>query len=211
MNPKKNLLIFDFDGVIVDTFSTSYSVAQQLDGVDSLEDFRAALDGNIFDYYKKRPHIDVNLQREKWFKIYGPKVLELMPVAGMVDLLTDLARQHVLTIVSSSSSDTISLFLEKYKFRELFEDVLGSNDHHSKVHKMNHIMNKFSITSEGALMITDTLGDIREAKVAGVESIAVSWGYHERERLLKGNPAALVHTPQELEKAISHFFDNNGK
>jgi phosphoglycolate phosphatase len=46
--------------------------------------------------------------------------------------------------------------------------------------------------------IGDTVGDIKEARAAGVWTVAVTWGWHSRERLLAARPDFLVDTPEEL-------------
>ena len=79
---------------------------------------------------------------------------------------------------------------------------MGGDIHRSKVAKIQMILKKHGIKPAEAIFITDTLGDMREAIKCGVLSIGVTWGFHEKERLQKGNPFVIVETPQELPKAI---------
>lgn len=37
-----------------------------------------------------------------------------------------------------------------------------------------------------------------EGREAGAHPIAVTWGWHTEERLIKGNPDYIAHSPQEL-------------
>jgi len=53
-----------------------------------------------------------------------------------------------------------------------------------------------------AYYIGDTSGDVYEGKEAGAITIAVTWGWHEQERLIKAGPHFLVHTPKELEHLL---------
>jgi phosphoglycolate phosphatase len=46
--------------------------------------------------------------------------------------------------------------------------------------------------------VGDTVGDIVEARQAGVPSVAVTWGWHSEERLLAASPDVVAHDPQEL-------------
>ena len=55
--------------------------------------------------------------------------------------------------------------------------------------------------------MTDTLGDIREGNIAGVQTIGVTWGVHDRETLEKGSPLAIVDTVFELRDTIERFFN----
>lgn len=74
--------------------------------------------------------------------------------------------------------------------------------HGSKIIKINSILKKYNIEPNDTVFITDTLGDIKEAKECGVKSIAVTWGLHDRETLEKGNPVAIIDDPRELLRVI---------
>jgi phosphoglycolate phosphatase len=47
-------------------------------------------------------------------------------------------------------------------------------------------------------MIGDSASDIRYAKRAGVQSIAATWGWQQRDRLVKENPDFIVDSVHEL-------------
>jgi phosphoglycolate phosphatase-like HAD superfamily hydrolase len=47
-------------------------------------------------------------------------------------------------------------------------------------------------------MIGDAVSDIREAHKAGVNSIAVNWGYHPKEKLLQESPGHMVNAPEDI-------------
>ncbi len=56
--------------------------------------------------------------------------------------------------------------------------------------------------------MTDTLGDVREADIAGIPTIAVTYGAHNRsyfEREKHENLIAIVDTVKELEKTINNY------
>lgn len=57
-----------------------------------------------------------------------------------------------------------------------------------------------------AVMITDTSGDVLEAKPTGVKTIGVLWGLHDEEMLRIVNPEKIVKTPSELEMAIEELL-----
>jgi phosphoglycolate phosphatase len=59
-------------------------------------------------------------------------------------------------------------------------------------------MARFQIGRDRTYYIGDTAGDIREARAAGVRTVAVTWGWHSRERLAATQPDFLVDTPEEL-------------
>ena len=67
------------------------------------------------------------------------------------------------------------------------------------------VFDEYKIGYKDCIFVTDTLGDIKEAIKCNVQSIAVTWGFQPKERLLKGNPYAIVETPEELFAAISDW------
>ena len=48
------------------------------------------------------------------------------------------------------------------------------------------------------LFITDTLGDIIESNKVGIKSVGVTWGYHTKENLSKGNPFFIAENFDDL-------------
>ncbi|MBI2112526.1 HAD family hydrolase [Candidatus Woesearchaeota archaeon] len=86
-----------------------------------------------------------------------------------------------------------------------FHEVLGAEIDPSKAERFYLLFKKYDIKPEECLFVTDTLGDILEANQVMVKTIAVDFGFHERKRLKKGNPAMIVSTFSELVKAIRKF------
>ena len=70
------------------------------------------------------------------------------------------------------------------------------------------VLEKYGIQPNDCVFITDTLGDMREAKAAGVGAIGVSWGFHSRETLSKDEPLRIVESPQDMPRAISDYFSS---
>ena len=68
----------------------------------------------------------------------------------------------------------------------------------SKIDKINHAVSEFKANKDQTYYVGDTTGDIREAKTAGVRTVAVAWGWHSRERLAAVRPDHLVDKPQDL-------------
>jgi phosphoglycolate phosphatase len=74
------------------------------------------------------------------------------------------------------------------------------------VEKIKMVFNKYGVSANNCLFVTDTLGDLLEAEKTGVEGIGVTWGFHGAETLKRGNPVALVDTPDELVAEIDRYF-----
>jgi phosphoglycolate phosphatase len=87
-----------------------------------------------------------------------------------------------------------------------FDEVMGNDIHNSKIVKIKMVFSKHNARPNDCVFITDTLGDMREAASCDVSSIGVTWGYHKKENLLKGNPYQIAENPENLHEIITNYF-----
>ena len=52
-------------------------------------------------------------------------------------------------------------------------------------------------------MIGDSMSDIRAGKRSGVRTVAVSWGFQDRELLSREDPDILIDDPEDLLSMVS--------
>jgi phosphoglycolate phosphatase len=88
--------------------------------------------------------------------------------------------------------------LARFGFEPYFDDVLGADFNFSKVEKILYAKGHYGMDARHTAYICDTAGDIREAREAGVKTVAVTWGWHPRERLERARPDAIVERPEDL-------------
>ncbi len=125
---------------------------------------------------------------------------------ALQNAIVELSKNYILSIVSSSRDNSIKIFLQKENINEYFSDILGTDIYSSKVVKIKSLLEKYSIQQQDAVLITDTLGDIKEAKECGVLSIGVLWGLHEKKTLEKGNPAKIIDSPLDLLDSVKEIL-----
>jgi phosphoglycolate phosphatase len=198
------LLLFDFDGVIVDSLPvyerTVKTCLEQIGTpiVQSREDFLDLFEDNFYEGIVKK---GVDLQE---FMAASKDILndihyeDLEPHRFLFPVLEALHRDHFLAIISSNTSGIIRKALEKYQIDGYFQDILGSDAAYSKQEKINLAMYLFGIAQDKIYYIGDTAGDVREARQAGVHPIAVTWGWHSRERIMAAYPDFIADSPAEL-------------
>ena len=87
----------------------------------------------------------------------------------------------------------------------LFKDILGVESHASKEEKFKMLFKKYKLNNKNCLFVTDTLGDILEAGKLGIPTIAVDFGFHERERLEKGKPLMILSKFEDILPAIDRI------
>lgn len=206
---QKQCILFDFDGVIIDSFNECLSVIRLSRPWISQDEFRDLFMGNLYDKLMETKEMEtreiVPLSAEEFFKHYFEFSKKLGVIDGMAGVIERLAATHRLSIVSSAYNFIIEELLERAQLRHHFSDILGADDETNKTKKIQAVFEKYGVTADESYFITDTAGDVLEARHAGVDSIAVSWGYHGIDRLVAAAPYAIVHTPEELFNTISNI------
>ena len=98
--------------------------------------------------------------------------------------------------------------LEYSKTNHLFDFIATAELSKSKIEKFKLIEDRYNENKKDVLFITDSLGDIKEADTAGVPTIAVTWGVHDRlffESESHSNLIGIVDTVKELEDFIMPY------
>ncbi len=193
----KNLshIIFDFDGVIADTFDMNWALCQSHDPIATPEDFLAHHDGNV--YAEPRLHIKHDQFTDDYRNSLTPGHLK-----NSIEPLKRLGANYALYIVSSTSEAVIKEVLGAAGLSSLIIRVMGFETHRSKVEKFKMLMTEYGVTTDNSIFITDTLGDVKEAHHVGIQTIAETFGFHTRERLAQGEPYIIVDTWDEIEDTI---------
>src|SRR3989338_8781758 len=99
---KQHLLLFDFDGVIVDSFELAYGAAQKILPGLTRDRYRGLFSGNIYSAVEQngvpdtKPHAEDN-----YFKHYVPKFSAVSPFPGMPEALRTLSDRFHCVIISS--------------------------------------------------------------------------------------------------------------
>ncbi len=208
MEPR--FVLFDFDGVIVDSVKTLFGVAQVLHPhFTQIDEWLQLFEGNIFTTHEAawtkctescRPAHDA------FFELYSPQTEGLRVFDGMAQVIEDLAAQYTLAIVSSTDSRDARAVLARSGLSDAFAEVYGKDVHTSKVEKFAMAQKRHDFEPHQCVFVTDTLGDIKEAREAGIDAIAVSWGFHAVSKLESGNPYRIAQKPIDLPGIIENYF-----
>jgi phosphoglycolate phosphatase len=204
----KPFLLFDFDGVIADSFKLSHKTLQKLCPQVSAEQFSHLFDGNINSWEERVfTHSEYCQHHLDFFEHYVPRMKDEVSIfPGMKQVLEALAREYNLVIISSTISSPIAEFLQHNEIDSLFLKVYGNDVHKSKVEKISMVLREYGVGIERCLFITDTLGDMREAKISGIDAIGVSWGFQDHGRFIPAKPYAIADNPNEVKGIIDSYF-----
>jgi pyrophosphatase PpaX len=128
---------------------------------------------------------------------------ELEACAGMEEVLLRLHEQgHRLGVVTAKRRSTVELAFARVPIAHLFETVVGGDEtqkHKPDPEPLLLAAERMNARPAETAYVGDSPFDIRAAKAAGMHAIAVTWGrIHDRERLEREEPDAIVDTAEEL-------------
>jgi len=205
----QRLIMLDFDGVIVDSLEATYAGAVQyleehgLDHLASPDAMLSMLDHNWYEGMARAglpPGVAEALDAALMEGL-RERIDEIDPVPGMPQVIERLSLRHTVVVITSNFSWFVDGVFRRLGVSGVTE-VAGADDHKSKVRKMARARARHPHPG-GCCYVGDTVGDIAEAREAGVPSVAVTWGWHPEERLRAAGPDAVARDPEELARILT--------
>ena len=199
-------ILLDFDGVIVDSielFSEAVNVAgRKLNRSVSIEpeDLRNIRRMSILEI-SDVAGIEKKLMRAFVTEIDDELIRranEILMFPHMTDVIEKLSMIGSLGIVSATSRPVISKVLQNNGIEQFVRHIASGDMPGAKSVKIKSIIQGNGSRLDKACMVGDTVSDIEQGKIAGVATIAVSWGWHGIEWLRTANPDYEVHQPLDL-------------
>ncbi len=212
---KKKIIVFDLDGVL---FDSSTLVSDFLtDWYPSLtkKNMNEMLTGNFHEEMEKfkatnKPIQETPAEKQIRTAAYSAKKSQAPLFDGIRELLESLYEKGFILTINTSALEKNCLPLLDFSGIRKFFDFLGTKEvSTNKAEKLKMIAEKYSVSNEDMLFITDTLGDVREADTAHVPTVAVTWGAHDRSYFAREphkNLVAILDTVGELESFIMNHF-----
>ncbi len=196
---QSKLIMFDFDGVIVDSLDhqcRAFVETVRAEGFADLataEQFLEFTESNWFEALAAAgvPPTVVSEVENAFGAAPSP---ELFP--EMATVIERLAAAHRVIVITSSRTNVVERVLAEHSVRGVAE-VIGGDQDESKTRKIDNARRRFG-RALAAWYVGDTVGDILEARRAGVGTIGVAWGWHGVERLRRANPDHMAHAPSDL-------------
>jgi phosphoglycolate phosphatase len=199
------LICFDYDGVIADTFDDLLLLCQ--------ESWREVGGGRcpVADDFRTAKNLTFTSVAEQLgipndrVEAYGTSVLSKLAAGGIdtvfeaiPSVLRRLAENHTLCVVTANTERKVAMTLEDAGISECFSTILGGDAGLPKSEQIAQVCTELGYSRADTVMVGDTRGDVRMATVADVTSVAVLWGYQDRDTLALESPDHLIERPEEL-------------
>jgi phosphoglycolate phosphatase len=205
----RQLIMLDFDGVLVDSLDVTCDAAiRALDehGFHHLASREAVLsfvDANWYDGLSQAgvpPDVSCAID-ETVSRALDAHAEALRPVPGIRSTIQTLSQHHTVLILTSNYTSVVDGFLRRYNVTGV-SGVMCADEETSKIRKIERAVSLYA-HSGADWYVGDTVGDIIEARLAGVRSIAVTWGWHSADRLLAASPDYVAQTPSQLVEIVT--------
>jgi phosphoglycolate phosphatase len=209
-----SLLVFDWDGTIIDSASAiaecirlaaadvglPVPTKEQASHVIGLG-LHDALRHAVPDLKPERVPEFVERYREHFRA--SEHTMDLF--GGMRELLQSLHGERVLGIATGKSRRGLDRSLDATGLRPYFRASRCADETQPKPHPamLLDLMDELDVAAESALMIGDTSHDLEMARAAGVDALAVTYGAHAEDNLRSCQPRACVASVAELERWLS--------
>jgi phosphoglycolate phosphatase len=204
MSPKYQLLMFDFDGTLADSFPWLIQVADKISEKYNLpflesqqiEDLRNT-DGRDLIHLLKVPFWKIPLIAGFVRQMAEADAHRIPLFDGTCTMLKTLSEWGViLAMVSSNSQEAIRRVLgpqaDLFSFFECGVSISG------KEARIARVLKQSKIPAGKAILIGDEIRDIEAARKAGVASGAVSWGYNRPQTLAAHHPTEIFQSFDDL-------------
>lgn len=210
MTNKFDLIVFDWDGTLLDSTNVIVSSIQGAArdvGLQqpSVEDARHVIGLGLSEALEYL-FPGVSLQQagalmdryRHHYSVYGQKI---SPFEGITEIIETLhAEDFLLAVATGKSRTELNKALESSGLGVYFHASRCADETFSKPHPamLLELMEQFGVEAGRTLMIGDTTHDLQMAINAKVAGLGVAYGAHPRENLSSLAPLACVNSITEL-------------
>ncbi|MHC1786182.1 MAG: dTMP kinase [Christensenellales bacterium] len=125
--------------------------------------------------------------------------LENRPFPGIRQLLLALRQAGIrLSVATGKPQDASEKILDHFRLSHLFERIVGPAPDDYQANKRDLILRSLEGFKGRAVMVGDRDSDVAGARQAGIDCIAVSYGYGSEEEFIQTPPALIASSPSDL-------------
>jgi phosphoglycolate phosphatase len=217
-------ILFDLDGTLVQTRVAMWELFAETNqafalGIDSRDAFFRLLERNFFESLASLcpDAARAEAAKQHFLELLRTRYRPAL-IPGMTDIVRALASNCTLAIISSNGIETIRRILVDAGIATCFSHVFSGDVEPKKSASIRRFLgdqryaahrscspeyneggsDAAELNSADVFLVTDTVGDVAEAKEVGIRAIGVAWGMHTEHQLLSAGAEKVALWPQEL-------------
>ncbi|MDC7251135.1 MAG: HAD hydrolase-like protein [Sphaerochaetaceae bacterium] len=206
------LIIFDFDGTLVNSSPGIYNTANWtvkqlgLDEVEDIEQLNKFIGPPLKDCFKLTYNLDESLL-DKACDLYRGKYeksgqYEVEIFDGVENVLKQLRdKGYILAIATMKYREIVFSMLEHLDLVKYFEYIDGTNIEGTKYKAqiLNEIVEHFNIDKKDSILIGDTDHDKNAAVEAKIDFLAVNYGFgYNKKTIVSKDMIGIASTPKDI-------------
>ena len=209
---KYRLAVFDLDGTILDTLedladSTNHALAVNGLPERSIDEVRRFVGNGIRNLIERAvPEGTGDELTDRVFSEFREYYAihcfdKTRPYEGILECMENIRRDGMQVAVVSNKADFAVQELYERFFAGLSDISIGEREGVRRKpypDSVLHVLDSLGVEKEDAVYIGDSEVDIKTADNAGLDEIAVEWGFRDSEYLRTQGAKTLVKTPAEL-------------
>ncbi|MGS0680132.1 HAD-IA family hydrolase [Shewanella sp. 125m-7] len=205
------LVIFDWDGTLMDSISKIVTCMQQMAESLSLHSpselavrdvIGLSMEEALKSLYPKMPSLDFQPMINSYKEHYLTLNTTPSPLFdGSKALIHELrSMDYRLAVATGKGRNGLNRVLSETGLGRHFESSRCADESKSKPNPdmIHELLEELKVMPSKAIMVGDSLHDLNMANNAGIDAVGVSYGAHSESKLLLAKPKAIIHHPIEL-------------
>ena len=211
MNHEAKLIVFDWDGTLMDSAAHIVACLQNAITELSLEPktdkeikniIGLGLREALLALYPQASDKELTELVDRYrVHFFDQQADPCELFSGARELIHELdAKDYFLAIATGKGRNGLDKVLKETALGEFFPITRCADESHSKPHPqmMLDIINYYGVEANEAIMVGDTEYDLLMASNASANSVAVTYGVHEKKRLLDCKPLTCLDSIHDL-------------
>jgi len=210
----KNLVVFDLDGTLVDSIidlgnAVNFALKEYNLPLHPMTAYYGFVGNGMEDLVRKslgdrgsddNLYVKVRNVFDEHYNTHSGD--NTVPYEGIAELLDTLAERKIKTaVLTNKAHQYVGSILLKCFPNHKFDLYCGQRQGierkpHPQAFEM--LLEELNVDIEDCLYIGDSEVDVKTAKNAGVDLVAVTWGYRSVEILMDSGAENIVNTPKEI-------------
>ncbi len=201
----KRCILFDFDGTLADTFSTTVAVLQELAKTHGRKIGSKTLRNLGFSTLFKQEKVPF-IQIPRLLRTIHDGIQQEIQTIPLFPywkpVLRKLAKTYRLGIFTSNAKSNVETFLKKHELSSLFTFIYTDSSVFGKHIALRRLCKIYKLQPTEIVYVGDENRDIQAGRKLGITVIAVSWGYNSKCLLQKEKAEYIIQSPKELVEII---------